>query len=185
MRAAVLALLLTGCTNGCLDITQTTRDVTVQWSLLRKSGDAAALSTTLIGFGAERVTVHHNLYAGPIGNPEVNGGTADVRNNLVWGWLVAGVGVRNGARANVVNNFFERGSNALSIETSEVHAAGNVAGDGSSITGTGAALLTAPQVTSSSACDAARAVLDGAGVRPLDPEDRAALANISLSGCGP
>lgn len=159
-----------GCTGGCIDITQTTRDVTIQWSLLRKTNPAVA--TTFIGTGAERITVHHTLYSGPEGNPEVNGGMADLRNNVILGDISA----RAGARVNVVGNWLEE----LVNEASQVFSEGNV---GATANGTTSTAFAAPKVKTSPACEAARAVLAGAGTRPLDSADRSFVDGITLAGC--
>lgn len=96
-----------------LDLTADSHDVTVAWSIF---ADPAAQINSLIGYRAQRITMHHNLFIDSTDrNPNIsydnNGGTSsnttvDFCNNLVWGWGV-GVGVRvhRGAKANVVNNY--------------------------------------------------------------------------------
>jgi VanZ family protein len=109
-----------GCADGSIDITHGARDVTVAWSIVSNRE-----KTVLIGYGAHRVTMHHNVVVdGKTRNPYVTCGSdapsgpsacadlaaadtiLDFRNNIVWRWGDHGIRVRHGARVNVVNNLF-------------------------------------------------------------------------------
>lgn len=198
-----------GAGDGNIDITENSQDVTVQWSVFHHAGGPTTPSSTIIAFGARRVSVHHTFYAGPGGNPLVAGAvpagetSADLRNNLVWNWGASagseygyGMEVDSGGRANVVGNYFEThgtyaglASRALQIDHngngSQVHAALNVSGNGVAIDGNTSTPFVAPAITTQATCDAARGVLAQAGVRPLDGVDLAVLGQVALTACPP
>jgi pectate lyase len=106
-------LSTSGCGDGNIDVTDGAHDVTVSWSVL---ADPASDKTMLIMYGAERVTLHHNLFVAALtrnpqisreGSPASTETTVDMRNNVVWGWGPGyGTLVRYGASVNVVNNYF-------------------------------------------------------------------------------
>jgi len=203
-----------GSEDGNIDITEDAHDVTVSWSVL--SRPAGGEKNMLVKYRAQRVSLHHNVFvAAAQRNPQVAvddvvlpaiDTTVDMRNNIVWGWGT-GVGtvVRNGARANVVGNFYSAQA-TLAIDQAQAlivctfdcgeiasypawaYVAGNYSADGVlGINGVGtlAAPLPAPDVGATDACTAAHAVLAGAGVRPLDDVDTLYLAGIRLPACVP
>lgn len=109
-----------GCGDGSIDITHGAHDVTVSWSIIGNPE-----KTMLIGYGAHRVSLHHNLIIGgrtrnpyvtcSSGGPTARGAcadfaargtTVDFRNNVVWGWTDHGTRIRDGARANAVANLY-------------------------------------------------------------------------------
>ena len=192
-----------GSGDGNLDITEA-RDVTVAWSVL--AAPAAPEKNMLIKYAPSRITLHHNLLTGAQQrNPQVridDAGTPattttlDMRNNVVWDWTGGyGTLIWHGPRANVVRNFYSSpasssGEQARAIQVSNgahAYVEGNVSGDdlGHNINGVGTETgpFPAPPVTTQTACEAAAAVLAGAGVRPLDSLDRGYVSAVSLAGC--
>ena len=132
--------------------------------------------------------------------------TLDMRNNLVWNWGTGyGTMIWYGPRANVVNNFYsspqssaknqkqalvvgaEEGSEGKSSAVARVYASGNFSADklpqDINRVGNEKNPFPAAPVDTQDACAAARAVLAGAGVRPLDSIDQKYLAAISLPVC--
>lgn len=136
----------------------------------------------------------------------------DFSNNLIWDWGWAATYVYKGTRSNVVGNYYydpnassngqKRGiwsckrdgvsPNCTSTnpkDYAQTYIADNVSGAGDSTSsflnmlGTDRAPFPAPSVTTSSACDAAKAVLAQAGVRPLDAIDQQYLGMVWLQGC--
>ena len=62
---------VSGFGDGAIDITENSRDVTVQWSIIG-NGNPLHNFPNLIAYNASRVTVHHNLYfGGAYRNPAV------------------------------------------------------------------------------------------------------------------
>ncbi len=187
-----------GSADGNLDITESSFNVTVQWSLF---AEPAGTGNMLIKYNPSRVTVHHNLFvASPERNPQVridDAGTqatettADVRNNVVWDW---GPGWGYGARvwfgpwANVVNNFYQSPASAnqaiMVSDGARAYVSGNVSGNGQNLNvGNTATAFAAPAVVTDPTCVAAAKVLQQAGVRPLDSLDQGYVARVSLANC--
>ena len=189
-----------GSGDGNIDITQDSRDVTVSWSIL--AGDSVNM---LIKYNASRISLHHNLFvAGGTRNPLVSMGetappatdtTADIRNNLIWGWGSGsgfGTWIQHGARANIVGNFYKaQGGNAglaLVVDAQTLargHTSGNVSADGLDLNRIGNAVNPFPSapVDTQGACAAAQLVVAQAGVRPVDSVDTQYLAGISIPFC--
>jgi hypothetical protein len=136
--------------------------------------------------------------------------TLDMRNNVVWAWGPGtGTFVHHGAWVNLVRNYYASPSSsafdraeALMICSGSPkclfgdprgHARGFVQGnvDGDGLTahingqGTEGTPFAAPALTTTDACTAAREVLAGAGVRPLDALDAGLVAAVTLPGCPP
>jgi pectate lyase len=191
-----------GSGDGLIDITESSHDVTVAWSIL-----AGAIKAMLVKYNAHRVTLHHNLWVGSRNrNPQVSvddigtpadDTTIDMRNNVVYDWS-GGVGttIHHGARANVVANFYSspaslllldkkqalivcQGSNCFDgnpANSGRAFAEGNVSGDFLAMdldsAGTEGVPFDAAPVTTDDACTAATLVLEHAGVRPLDVVDQ-------------
>jgi hypothetical protein len=203
-----------GSGDGNLDITEGSHDVSVSWMVLAEP--AGLEKNVLIKYDASRVTLHHNVLVGALQrNPQVRQDdagtpatttTADIRNNVVWGWGThSGTVVWYGARANVVNNLYGNPGAATDDQASalivcqgecdgnpasaaRVHARGNVSVDGIpdlDAAGNEAAEFEAAPVDTEDACSAARRAIDEAGMRPLDPVDQAYLATIVLTVCTP
>ena len=115
--------------DGCIDIVTNSHDCTIQYSILIKRDEASGSGPTLIAYGAQRVSVHHNLYNGRERNPACSVGAGgpqptdlvgDIRCNLAWDWgyggqpptsygngiaVDAGQGGTYGSWANAVNNY--------------------------------------------------------------------------------
>jgi pectate lyase len=110
-----------GSEDGNLDITESSHDVTVSWSIFAEP--AGSQKNALFKFNPSRVTLHHNLFVGArkrnplvqidnLGTPATDT-TLDMRNNLVWDWadpdpalINYGTMIGYGARANVVANYY-------------------------------------------------------------------------------
>ncbi|MGH2830911.1 MAG: hypothetical protein ACRDJM_10560, partial [Actinomycetota bacterium] len=207
-RVLIHQVSVDGCGDGNVDITRGAHDVTVSWSII--SGCAKNM---LIKYDAGRVSLHHNVFVhSQWRNPWLSnaddgrvaaGITADVRNNVVWGWgnRGGGTGVECGAKANLVGNFYsspntqpnrqamafvfpgcDRGAGGLA------YTAGNVSADRLSFDlnslGNQPRPFPAPATGTEDACAAAATTLGGAGARPLDAVDQNHLGRISLAGCG-
>jgi hypothetical protein len=193
-----------GSGDGALDITGAAHDVTVSWSIFNERVNPKAM---LIKYNASRVTLHHNLFVSMGRNPqvEVDDGattahdtTVDMRNNLVWDWGFGfGTWVRNGAWANLVNNFYSSPSSGLQLDrdqailvdttTARAFTAGNVSADVVTVDlnalGNAATPFPAPAVPTYDACVAAHMVAAGAGVRPLDAIDELEVSAVVLPPC--
>jgi hypothetical protein len=193
-----------GSGDGSVDITGGARDVTVSWSIFNERVNPKAM---LIKYNASRITLHHNFFLGMGRNPqvEVDDGattahdtTVDMRNNLVWDWGFGfGTWIRNGAWANVVNNFYSSPSSGLQLDrdqailvdttTARAFTAGNVSADVVTVDfnalGNVATPFAAPAVVTYEACVAAQAIVAGAGVRPLDAIDQQELDMVALPSC--
>jgi pectate lyase len=131
--------------------------------------------------------------------------TLDMRNNVVWEWGAYGTRIRYGARANVVANYYLSGGgdpnesiivckgaatsgdsqcDSDATNTARVFTSDNVSGDGAALNGLGTESVPFPAaITTQSACEAARAVLAGAGARPIDAIDASFVRGIALAGC--
>ena len=206
-RVLVDHVSLDGCGDGNIDVTKGAHDVTIAWSVL--SGCA---KNVLIKYEAQRVTLHHNvLVHSQWRNPwisNLNEGTiapdttADLRNNLIWGWGSdgGGTGVECGAKANVVNNYYsspkttrERQEKALMVNDCDsgsgglAYASGNVSGDDLAFdldrAGNRSSAFPAAFVDTHEPCIAAADALAGAGVDPLDDVDLGHLSSITLPAC--
>ena len=187
-----------GSGDGNLDITESSHDVTVSWSIL--AGPTTG-KNMLIKYNPARITLHHNLFVwGTTRNPQVRiddagtpatDTTVDMRNNLVWNWTGYGTLVLYGPRANVVANYYATsvgdGDDALTVDagTARAYVAGNVSAENVDLDGasTEAAPFPAPAVNTEDACTAAGLVFAGAGVRPLDATDTGYVLDISLPEC--
>jgi pectate lyase len=194
--------------DGALDVTEGSYNVTVQWSILISPSGSG---TMLIKYNTYEVTLHHNLFHGTDRNPLLSVDEtatsssrtmADIRNNIVWNWGRAsgtqwgyGVGVDHGARANIVNNFFQaNGSYPRLAEFAidfnhngrgaQAYVAGNVSGNGVALArGDVDTPFVAPAVSTDPTCTAASKVLAQAGARPLDAIDQALISAVSLANC--
>ena len=114
---------ISGFGDGAIDVTEGSRNVTLQWSILGVGRQDGNIFTNLIGLGAMRVSTHHNLYidgedrqpkCGGIDNaqptPEI---TCDVRNNVIWDYTLHGTTVRHFGWGNVVNNYYKAAPNQV------------------------------------------------------------------------
>jgi pectate lyase len=194
---------LDGCGDGNVDVTQRAEDVTVSWSLL-----TGCAKNMLIKYGARRVSVHHNAFVrSQYRNPFVSNDdagtlagdvTADVRNNLVWGWGTGGggSGIECGAKANFVANYYSSPQTRADSQARAIigpgctrghpgllFAMGNVSADGidPNATTNQPEPFAAPTTESGPACETAREVLAQAGAHPRDAVDQSRLAGISIA----
>jgi hypothetical protein len=127
---------ISGYQDGAIDITQHSKDVTVQWSILSGDntipGDPNHHFPTLISYKAHRVSVHHNLFIGgnyrhpncSLGDTNTVTGfdpniviTCDVRNNVVWDFAGHGTQVFGYGKANVIGNYYYSKGRAASDGT--------------------------------------------------------------------
>ena len=195
--------------DGAIDITgangNITRDVTVQWSIFSGTQNQSLVHR------ATRISMHHNLFIGGQNrNPQADWDASlattppdtvlDFRNNLVWDFSAYGTLIRRNATANVVGNYYfapvrKTGDRALVVDRQgRAHAAGNHSGNGADVDarGTEPAAFAATSITTTSACQAARAIRAGAGARgpkfDLDVVDSGYIGQTGtaprLPGCG-
>lgn len=109
---------ITNSGDGGVDVTGSAdalvRDVTLSWNYLAANGGLCATKGwcgggTLVKYGVERISVHGNVWDKNLRrNPSIDGSEtlADVRGNVVHGYVESGTQLRNGAAGNVVGNFF-------------------------------------------------------------------------------
>jgi pectate lyase len=137
---------VSGFGDGAIDVTENSRDVTIQWSILG-DGNPDHNFPSLVKYETSRVTLHHNLYINGIDRHPFCGRAdgakslpsevvCDVRNNVVWNYRT-GTSVRQYGTANVINNYyFTKNSSASASSTiyvsegGSVHASGNRSGNG-------------------------------------------------------
>jgi hypothetical protein len=220
--------------NAAVSVTKGAHDVTIANSILLESRNTSnqGLNTIMLISGAQtsprggrtrRVSLHRNLIMdGQERMPQVKWSdrgedapelTADIRNNVIYGWASSGVTVWRGARANVVGNYLytpgastnaqKRGLYVCHEDSvvpqcpgdsypswhARAYTAGNVSGAGAAFTdylngvGSESGPFAAAPVTTADACTAARSVLASAGARPLDAVDRQYVADVTI-GCG-
>jgi hypothetical protein len=219
--------------NSAMGVVKGAHDVTVSNSVLLENRNVVMPRYNLLmlisgaqragdGQRTRRVTLHHNLLMeGNARMPQVKWSdrgeqapelTVDMRNNVVINWHGSGTQVWKGARANIVNNYYDTsvpGRQARAIVfcgerapsdgcdgmpradvAARAYIAGNVSGAGTDLSGylnqlgTEAEPFPAPvAVETTDACSAARRVLESAGVRPLDPIDQHYLSLVSLRAC--
>jgi hypothetical protein len=183
-----------GSTDGNIDITAGSRDVTVSWSIIGNNK-----KSMLIKYNPSHISLHHNVLVGSLErNPQVRiddtekgvatDTTADIRNNVVANWHTGyGTVVWYGPWANVVNNVFTSAKqrSALRVESARAWVAGNVFSEETDVNalGTESTAFPAPAVDTQDACAAAQLALAGAGVRPLDALDQQLLASIAVPLC--
>jgi BACON domain-containing protein len=204
-----------GSADGNLDITESSKDVTVAWSIF--AAPIGESKNSLIKYNPSRVTLHHNIFVkGRQRNPQIRvddagtaatDTTADVRNNLIWDWNNYGSIVWYGPRANLVNNFYSAPSGSSNTKKNAIivcqgecdggvaasrawaHVSGNVSADNLTTyinaKGNTATPFPAPYVDTDDACTAAQRALTDAGVQPRDAVDIQYLTLIKLPSCGP
>jgi hypothetical protein len=194
---------VSGSGDGAVDVTEKSRDVTIQWSIL--GNNQANAFPTLIKYDSSRVTVHHNLYInGDYRNPFCGRSdvatslspeiVCDVRNNLIWNYAGHGTAVMNYGTANIVNNYYytTRGSsagNTISIAyigAAGAHVSGNHSQNGWNVNAQGNRSTPYPAVvpTMTDAITAANQVVAQAGARGprfgLDAADQSHIGQISI-----
>lgn len=118
-RVVVDHCSVTNSADGGIDVTGSTgarvRDVTLSWNYLAANGGPCANKewcggAALVKYGVERISVHGNVWDKNLRrNPSIDGTEtlADVRGNVVRGYVESGTQLRGGAAGNVVGNFYE------------------------------------------------------------------------------
>ncbi len=209
-------LSISGAGDGSIDVSES-HDVTISYCILArpfttvegtKYGSSKQMYLT---YGSYNLSVHHNVLAeGGERNPKLRydgyGGAgsvgADIRNNLIWFGIdtyqdySSGTDIEDGARANVVNNFYHAAlgdpGQAIEVEASlgaRAYVVGNYSTQLSDSAlngrGTESSPFPAPAVTTLDAIAGAWDAYNNAGVRPLDSRDQAHLSRITLPGAPP
>jgi hypothetical protein len=195
---------VSGFMDGAIDVTEGSRDVTIQWSIIGNGGAATHNFPNLIGYRTLRVTSHHNLYSnGDYRHPYcgTNNGTTtlpsevvcDVRNNLMWDYGGHGTAVMDSGTANIVNNYYyttkSSASNTINIGyigVAGAYVSGNHSQNGWSINGVGNRSTPYPAVVprTTDAITAAHEVIAKAGARcskfGLDAADQTYVGQVRL-----
>jgi pectate lyase len=198
---------VSGFGDGAIDVSDGTRDVTIQWSIFAE-GSSLSNKTSLVKYDTLRITFHHNLFVNGDDRqpfcarddspstsiaPEV---VCDVRNNLMWGYTWVATAVRAFGTANVVNNYYysnhsqyqaNNPDSALYIREGGVaYASGNYSPSGINIDAkrNRATPFAAIVPTTTDAITAAHEIVAQAGARGpnfgLDTIDQNGIAQISL-----
>jgi pectate lyase len=189
--------------DGAIDVSDGTRDVTIQWSIFAE-GSALSNKISLIKYNTARISLHHNLFINGNDRQPFCGGSdtatsigpevvCDVRNNLMWNYSWVATAVRQFGSANVVNNYYHSqalASNpdaALYIREGGIaYASGNYSPSGINIDAKGnrATPFAAIVPTTTDAITAAHQIVAQAGARGprfgLDAIDLARIMQISL-----
>lgn len=198
--------------DGNLDITETSHDVTVQWSIFeepKEAGDPGALAASqeknsLIKYNIWNVSLHNNIFTeARQRNPQfrvddtttsaTTSTSGDMRNNIIWNWRGgSATAILYGVNVNVANNFYGGPAgtdfnDALAIIGAKAYVSGNVVGSGLDINRLSNVSTPFPAAafTMSETCAAAQATLANAGPHPLDSTDQAYLSRITLASCKP
>lgn len=187
-------------TDGAIDITQNSSEVTVQWCILAGRGQAGFLQ--LLSYESYKVSLHHNLYInGDDRSPHISRSDtllslpidvmADVVNNLMWNYRYYATRVRRFGTANVVKNYYgtTKGTapeNTMNvIEGSSAYVDGNYSHNNLDLNrfGTRQTPFAVTPVTTTDAITAANHVYANAGARGanfgLDAYDQALMSSIS------
>jgi hypothetical protein len=194
---------VTGFGDGGIDITEKARDITIQWSILGQ-GNPSHNFITLIAYGANRVSLHHNLYIngadrlpkcdGATGATSVYPGTVcDVRNNVIWNFSQRATAVRGYGTGNVVNNYYQTSKSSASqtiyvAEGGQAYVAGNFSHNGWNLNGNGnrSTPYSAASMSTTDAVTAAQQVINYAGARSskfgLDSTDKSLIDSVRLTG---
>jgi hypothetical protein len=107
---------VSGFGDGAIDVTENSRDVTIQYSIVG-NGNPDHNLPSLIKYNTYRVTLHHNLYINGEWRQPLCGVSdtatslpseviCDVRNNVVWNYRRLGTAIMHYGTANVVNNYY-------------------------------------------------------------------------------
>jgi hypothetical protein len=183
---------VTGSADGNIDITESSHDVTVSWSLVGGNG-----KNMLVKYNPSRVTLHHNLFVESLQrSPQIriddagtsaSETTADIRNNVIAGWGGGyGTIIWYGPWANLVNNFYSSADDAITLTAARAYVSGNQSAAGADLDSPSTELnpFSAPAVDTQDACTAAGLVLDAAGAHPRDDADGALVAGLTPGACG-
>lgn len=171
--------------DGCLDISDRARYVTVQWCII-----AETVKNSLIRTDVEYLSLHHNLYVGgDERNPQFDDATyVDMVNNVICDWAGNyGTRVRNGSTVNLVKNYYvatprSDESDAVVVDDTAggVYMDSNVIPSSCPASGTTGTRYPAPTITELGPVEAMDAVFSEAGAWPRDEEDEGYI--MSLTG---
>ncbi len=173
--------------DGNLDITGfsygPSQDITVSYCIL-----ADTWKQSLIKYGGTtRITLHHNLFYNGGGRlPSMHEGIFDFKNNVIWQWASYGTTLLFGAKANIVNNWYEipsdntRGHAAIWYYDADSKAwiEGNVLPAQETDTSRLSAPLNVPAISTENAEAAKQRVLSEAGAFPRDAYDQQVISNV-------
>ncbi len=172
--------------DGCLDISDDSHDITVQWCII-----AETVKNSLIRTNLTNISLHHNLYiTGDERNPQLDDASVvDMVNNVIFDWSSSyGTRIRNGSTVNLVKNYYIAGprsdqSDAVVIESDAggVYMEGNIIPPACPAEGTTGSRYEAPPVTEMDPEDALEAVLAEAGAFPRDAEDEDYASGVTGS----
>jgi len=192
---------VSGFGDGAVDITESSYNVTLSWSILG-NGVSNHNFVTLISYGAEKISVHHNLYSnGWDRNPKCaldDGSTSnptdtvncDVRNNLIWNYMYNGSRNDNATNSNIIGNYYYSSfgnRNAITSRSgSRVYAEGNYSKNGFDVsTGNRSQPFVAADVNTQNVITAASMVLQNAGARGdnfnLDGLDQTYISQVAIT----
>lgn len=170
-----------------INITENAHSVTVSWCIIGDTrSDSFARKTKgmlIANFDQPPVTnvsLHHNLFINEFQrSPQIStAGIFDIRNNVIRDWGSYGMRMRNGARANIINNVFSTSNNpqkALIFESDAgaLYVQGNQ-GPGTTdvnLLSTTFNPLSVARVTTNPVSEVEHKVLKGAGAFPRDSID--------------
>lgn len=194
----ILNLSINDAWDEAIGISRGAYNVVVANSILANSDVRNGGKGSLIFGGAYHVFYYRNLfYNNQQRNPKASHDvtlqttvptmTADIRNNVMIGFSALGTQVNDGAKANVINNYYDAAGTTSARDTLQVtsggqaYASGNVSADGVAVDTQGnvsSAFLEGDSFITPSAEDALQIVLAEAGVRPLDATDQAILRAV-------
>jgi hypothetical protein len=170
---------VSGFGDGAVDVTEGSRDVTIQWSILG-NGSSPHNFPSLISYETYGVSILRNLYINTVNrSPHCSRGTqpktvCDIRNNVMWNYSDKATEIRGEAKSNVVNNYYYTSYNVGAANTIYVregglaYVNGNHSANGLNINAQGNRSQPFPAevpATIKDAITAARAVRLGAGAR--------------------
>ncbi len=181
---------VSGAGDGNIDITgaacEESRNVTVSWNIF-----ADTWKQSLVRYkGTTGVTFHHNIfYNSGLRLPSLHEGIFDFRNNLLWQWGNSGTALKDGARANIVANYYTVGANGnkpyASIwyvdDTSAAWIEGNALPPEEVDVSRLSNPIDTPPVVTQSAEEARALVLQHAGAWPRDGYDAEIIVNVQTN----
>ncbi len=191
---------VSGFGDGAIDVTEKSRNVTLQWSIIGQGASSNNLS--LVKYDTTRVSVHHNLYVnGHDRNPDCERSdgakslpsevVCDVRNNVIWNYGWSGTSIRAYGTGNVINNYYytsrtsDTGKSVWTTDGGAAYASGNYSANGWNVNkGNRSTAYSADAPKTTDAVTAAKQVVAQAGARGsrfgLDSVDQNFLGQISI-----
>ncbi len=161
-------------------------DITIQYcALLGNSRNC------FIKYGGTNVSVHHNLFSHQwIRGVLANKALVDYRNNVQQKYSMWGCRFEGGATGNAINNTIILGNGGKSNSAIYARGAGkvcfkgNVGKNGAKPESTGGSEIQVPKVTTHSAAESERIVMQKAGCLPRDSIDKQILSSRKSAGNG-